>query len=83
MDYKTVMSHGQDLQITLLVIYAEMMDLSENFQVAIIIEKLPSAWKSFKSYLQHKRKEMNLKDLIIKIQQVEENNKIKRHHLCG
>lgn len=75
MDYKTVMSHVQDLQITLLAIYAERMDLSENFQVAIIIEKLPSTWKGFKSYLQHKRKEMNLEDLIIKIQ-VEENNKI-------
>ena len=76
MDYKTVMSHGQDLQITLLVIYTEMMDFSENFQVATIIEKMPSAWKHFKSYLKHKRNEMNLKDLIIKIQQVEENKKI-------
>lgn len=76
MDYKTVMSHGQDLQITLLVIYTEMMDFSENFRVATIIEKMPSAWKHFKSYLKHKRNEMNLKDLIIKIQQVEENKKI-------
>ena len=38
--------------------------LSETFQVAAIIEKLPPAWKDFK----HKRKEMSIKDLIIRLQ---------------
>lgn len=41
------------------------MDLSETFQVTIIIEKLPPAWKDFKSYLMYKRNKINLKDLII------------------
>ena len=38
--------------------------LSETFQVAAIIEKLPHAWKDFKNYLKHKQKEMSIEDLI-------------------
>ncbi|KZV14025.1 hypothetical protein F511_44572, partial [Dorcoceras hygrometricum] len=37
-------------------IHAEGKTLSESFQVAVIIEKLPPAWKEFKIYLKHKRK---------------------------
>ena len=48
-DSKTVMS-----QIILHEIQAERMVLSEDFQVATIIEKLPPGWKDFKNYLKHK-----------------------------
>ncbi|KAK6121886.1 hypothetical protein DH2020_044370 [Rehmannia glutinosa] len=41
------------------------MVVSESFQVAAIIEKLPPLWKDFKNYLKHKRKEMGLEDLIV------------------
>ena len=47
--------------------------MSEAFQVAAIIEKLPPAWKDFKNYLKHKRKEMNAEKLIVKLQ-IEEDN---------
>ena len=40
-DSKTVMSQVQELQIILHEIHAEKMVLSESFQVAEIIEKLP------------------------------------------
>lgn len=40
-DLKTVMSQVQELQIILSKILAEGMILSETFQVAAIIEKLP------------------------------------------
>ncbi|KAH9678457.1 hypothetical protein KPL71_025717 [Citrus sinensis] len=53
---------------------AEWMMLSETFQVAVIIEKLPPAWKDFKSYLKHKRKEMNIEGLVVKLR-IEEDNK--------
>ena len=43
-------------------------------QMVAIIEKLPLARKDFKSYLKHKRREMSLKDLIIRLQ-VKEGNK--------
>lgn len=51
------------------------MDLGETFQVAIITEKLPPTLKNFKSYFKHKRKEMSLENMIIKLQ-VKEGNKI-------
>ena len=37
------------------------------FQVASIIEKLPPLWKDFKNYLKHKRKEMTVEDLIVRL----------------
>ena len=50
------------------------MTLSESFQVATIIEKLSSSWKEFKNYLKHKRKEMKLEDLIVRMR-IEEDNR--------
>ena len=50
------------------------MILSETFQVAVIIEKLPLGWKDFKNYFKHKRKEMNLEELIIRLQ-IERDNR--------
>ena len=55
-DSKTVISQVQDLQLILHDIYTEGMSLSESFQVAALIEKLPQRWKEFKNYLKHKRK---------------------------
>lgn len=43
------------------------MELTETFQVACIIDKLPIAWSIFKSYLEHKRKEMNMVELLVRI----------------
>ena len=48
--------------------------LSETFQVAAIIEKLPLTWKDIKNYLKHKRKEMSIEDLIIRLR-IEEDNR--------
>ena len=47
--------------------------LSETFQVTVIIEKLPLAWKDFKNYIKHKGKEMSIEDLIIRLR-IEEDN---------
>src|SRR5262245_22660721 len=54
-DLKIVMEQVQELQIILHDIHAERMSLSESFQVAAIIEKLPPSWSDFKNYLKHKR----------------------------
>lgn len=73
-DSKSVMSQVQELQLLLHDIHAEGMSLSESFQVATMIEKLPPLWKDFKNYLKHKRKEMRLEDLIVRLR-IEEDNK--------
>ena len=48
--------------------------LRKTFQVAAIIEKLPPAWKDFKNYLKHKRKEMCIEDLVVRLR-IEEYNR--------
>ena len=47
--------------------------LSETYQVTTVIEKLPPAWKDFKNYLKHKRKEMSIEDLVIRLRIKEDN----------
>ncbi|GJY07866.1 retrotransposon protein, putative, ty1-copia subclass [Tanacetum coccineum] len=74
-DSKNVISQVQDLQILLHDIHAEGMTLSETFQVAAIIEKLPPSWVEFKNYLKHKQKEMSVEDLVVRLC-IEEDNKL-------
>ncbi|KAK3019442.1 hypothetical protein RJ639_004513 [Escallonia herrerae] len=73
-DSKTVISQVQEFQLILHDIHAEMMVFGESFQVAALIEKLPPTWKDFKNYLKHKRKEMTLEDLIVRLR-IEEDNR--------
>ena len=54
-------------------ISAEGMVLSESFQMAALIEKLPPSRKNFKNRLKHKKKEMKLEDLIVRLR-IEEDN---------
>ncbi|KAJ0843621.1 putative RNA-directed DNA polymerase [Helianthus annuus] len=74
-DNKPVMNQVQELQIILNDIHAEGMVLSETFQVAAMVEKLPPAWLDFKNYLKHKRKEMSMEDLVLRLR-IEEENRI-------
>ena len=53
-DSRTVISQVQEIQVILHEIQAVGMILSETFQMATIIEKLPLGWKDFKNYLKHK-----------------------------
>ncbi|XP_073119937.1 uncharacterized protein [Henckelia pumila] len=73
-DSKTVMSQVQEIQIILHDLLAKGMEINEPFQVASIIEKLPPLWKDFKNYLKHKRKELKLEDLIVRLR-IEEDNR--------
>ncbi|XP_073133324.1 uncharacterized protein [Henckelia pumila] len=73
-DSKSVISQVQELQVLLHEIHAEGMVLSETFQVAAIIEKLPPTWNDFNNYLKHKQKEMNVEELIVRLR-IEEDNK--------
>ena len=65
----------QEVQLILHEIEAEGMILPETFQVATIVEKLPPMWRDFKNYLKHKRKELKLEDLIMRLRIEEVNRK--------
>ena len=73
-----MLSQVQEIQLILQEIHAEGMFVSESFQVATIIEKLPSSWKDFKNYLKHKHKEMRLEDLIIRLRIKEDNRTLEK-----
>ncbi|XP_075077002.1 uncharacterized protein LOC142163771 [Nicotiana tabacum] len=73
-DSKSVITQVQELQVIIHDLLAEGLVINEAFQVAAIIEKLPPLWKDFKNYLKHKRKEMSLEDLIVRLR-IEEDNK--------
>ena len=77
-DNKTVISQVQEFQLILYDIEAEGMNLPETFQVATIMEKLPPAWRDFKNYLKHKRKELKLEDLIVRFRIEKDNRKSKK-----
>ncbi|KAK4280476.1 hypothetical protein QN277_012099 [Acacia crassicarpa] len=80
LDSKSMVSQVEELQLVVHEIHADGMSLSESFQVAAFIEKLPPSWKDFKNYLKHKRKEMSLEDLIVQLR-IEEDNKISEKKL--
>lgn len=40
------------------------MSINEQFQVVVIIDKLPHSWKHFKNLRRHKTKEFSLESLI-------------------
>ncbi|GJW75143.1 pol polyprotein [Tanacetum coccineum] len=82
LDYKMVDSKSVVSQVQVLLhdIHAEGMTLSETFQVAAIIEKLPPSWVEFKNYLKHKRKEMSVEDLVVRLR-IEEDNKLAQERL--
>ncbi|KAG8481111.1 hypothetical protein CXB51_025856 [Gossypium anomalum] len=73
-DSKLVVNQVQELQLIIHGILIEGMVISESFQVATIIKKLPPGWNDFKNYLKHKKKEMLMEDLIVKLQ-IEEDNR--------
>ena len=51
------------------------MILLETFQVATIMEKLSPTWRDFNNYIKHKRKELTLEDLIVRLRIEEDNQK--------
>ncbi|XP_070045004.1 uncharacterized protein [Nicotiana tomentosiformis] len=66
-DSKIVRTQVQEIQLIFHDLMVEGMVVNEAFQVAAMFEKLPPLWRDFKNYLKHKRKEMNLEDLMIRL----------------
>ncbi|KAF3638365.1 putative phosphoserine aminotransferase, chloroplastic-like [Capsicum annuum] len=81
-DSKSVISQVYELQMIIHDLLAEGLIVNEAFQVVAIIEKLPPMWKDFKNYLKHKRKEMSVEDLIVRLR-IEEDNKAAKRRSRG
>ncbi|XP_062114213.1 uncharacterized protein LOC133825265 [Humulus lupulus] len=72
---KSVEAKSHELQKFAHEIISEGMSLDEQFQVAVIIEKLPPAWKYLKKFLRLKTKEFSLESLITSLRIKEEARK--------
>ncbi|XP_077228430.1 uncharacterized protein LOC143861396 [Tasmannia lanceolata] len=72
-DEKTVIFQTHELQNLVHDILAEGMTISEQFQVAAVIDKLPPSWKEFRNFLLHKTKELSMKGLLVRLRIEEEN----------
>ncbi|CAJ2666075.1 unnamed protein product [Trifolium pratense] len=66
-----VQSH--ELQKIAHEIITEGMPLHEQFQISVIIDKLPPSWKDFKNQLRHKTKEFSIEGLITRLRIEEES----------
>ncbi|XP_038715921.1 uncharacterized protein LOC120009402 [Tripterygium wilfordii] len=74
-DGKSVVNQLEEFQLILHEVHAEGLVINEPFQVAIVIEKLPPSWTDFKNYLKHKRKAMNMEELMVRLRIEEDNRK--------
>ncbi|KAM0971232.1 hypothetical protein ACFX13_019450 [Malus domestica] len=74
-DSKSIVSQAEDLNKIIHDIHIEGMVINKSFEMAYSIEKLPPSWKEFKNYLNHKRKEMSLEDLIVTLRIEDDNRK--------
>ncbi|PHU10351.1 Pathogenesis-related protein 1B [Capsicum chinense] len=77
-DSKSVVSQVYELQVIIHDLLAEGLIVNDAFQVVVIVEKLPPLWKDFKNYLKHKRKEMTVEDLIVRLHIKEDNKAAER-----
>lgn len=75
-DEKSVVSQAHDLQKIAHEILSEGMSFYEQFQVAVLIDKLPPNWKDFKRDLRHKSKEFSMETLIVRLRIEEEARKL-------
>lgn len=74
-DDRSVVAQAHELQKIYHEIVAEGMKTDEQFQVSVMIDKLPPSWKDFRNTLRHKTKEFSLESLIVKLRVEEEARK--------
>ena len=73
-DEKDIFSQIHEYHVLIDDLKNENITLLEAFITGALIEKLPDSRKDYKKELKHKRKQMNLEDVIIHIR-IEEKNK--------
>ncbi|KAA0026075.1 uncharacterized protein E5676_scaffold1970G00500 [Cucumis melo var. makuwa] len=82
-DDKSVETQSHEIQKIAHEIISEVMPLDDQFQVAVIIDKLPQLWKDFKNTLRHKTKEFSLESLITRLRIEEKARKHDKKEVNG
>ena len=73
-DSKPVTAQLHELQIIIHELEAEGHKVGESFLVEAITGKLPPSWRDYRNYLKHKKKEISLQDLIVRLK-IEADNR--------
>ncbi|VFQ69424.1 unnamed protein product [Cuscuta campestris] len=71
-DSKSVVAQAKELTVICNKCNEEKVGISEEFQVAAIIHKLPRSWEDFQADLKLKRTELNLEQLLMRLRIREE-----------
>ncbi|XP_052193793.1 uncharacterized protein LOC127802137 [Diospyros lotus] len=74
-DTKLVVNQLEELQVIFSDLLSEELVINEPLQVATVIEKLSCSWKDFKNYLKHKRKELSMEDMAVRLYIEKDNRK--------
>ncbi|KAH7847524.1 hypothetical protein Vadar_027183 [Vaccinium darrowii] len=74
-DQKSVVAQSHELQKITHEILSDGMTIDEQFQVAVLIDKLPTGWKEFKKDLRYKTKDFSIDCLIARLRVKEEARK--------
>ena len=82
-DSKSIVSQVEENQKLMYELHSGGCEINEHFQVGARIEKLPTSWNDFKIYLKHKRPEMNMEDLILRLRVEEDHRKADHPHPDG
>ena len=73
-DSKSVTAQVQELQLIIHQLESEGHKVGESFLVEAITGKLPLSWRDYRNYLKHKKKEISLEDLIVRLK-IEADNR--------
>ncbi|KAM1453552.1 hypothetical protein EV1_003162 [Malus domestica] len=77
-DSKSVVSQVEEIQKLIYELHSKGCKINEHFQVGAIIENFLTSWNDFKIYFKHKRHEMNIEDLILRLRVEEYHKKVDR-----
>jgi hypothetical protein len=75
-DDKPILAQIHEMQILAYKIKGEGMYLDDDFQVAVIIGKLPDSWKEYRNLLKHKNEKITL-DGLLKDIRIEEETRLR------
>lgn len=73
-DSKSVTTEVQELQLIIHELESEGYKVGESFLVEAITGKLTPSWRDYRSYLKHKKKEISIQDLIVRLK-IEADNR--------
>ncbi|KAL0451681.1 UNVERIFIED_CONTAM: hypothetical protein Slati_1146200 [Sesamum latifolium] len=81
-DDKPIMDQVHEYENLVADVLSEGMEMCDTLQANILLEKFPPSWSEYRNYLKHKKKDLNLQELISHMR-TEEANRLKDKELSN